>query len=192
MTFYQYRPIQLVLLGGLIAGLLMASTALQRAMTDRMRALWDGIIQKPATAVSPSANPTDWVYRLRSHRTYRRVFALFTETIFPFVFGFGCLAAVGVVLLGTANRMVFAAASAAGSTCVDAAPQELGWRADDVGLRSSELCQQTGLELQKGQRYRVEVVLPDNDTCRSRRSGGTSRFAWTLRLASAAAATRCS
>ena len=163
VTFYQYRPIQLVLLGGVIAGLLMASTALQRAMTDRMRAVWDGIIQTPSTAVSPSANPTDWVYRLRSHRAYRRVFALFTEKVFPFVFGFGCLAAVGVVLLGTANRLVFAAASAAGSTCVDAPSRNWDGGPTTVGLRSSELCQQTGLEVQKGQRYRVEVVLPDND-----------------------------
>ena len=131
------------------------------------------------------------MYRLRSHRTYRRVFALFTETIFPFVFGFGCLAAVGVMLLGTANRMVFAAASAAGSTCVDAPRRSWDGGPTTVGLRSSELCQQTGLELQKGQRYRVEVVLPDNDTV-PEPAQWTNRFAWTLRLASAAAATRCS
>jgi len=104
------------------------------------------------------------VYRLRTHPSYRFFFATLTEQVFPFVFGWGCLAAVGLVLLGSANRMVFAAASAAGSTCIDAPARPWDGAPTKVMLPSNELCQQTGLQLQKGQRYRVEIVLPDNAT----------------------------
>jgi len=160
VTFYQYHPIQLVLLGGFIGGLLLVSTALQRAIGDRMRTLWDGIIQRPPAVVTPSDPPKGGVYRLRTHPAYRFFFAALTEKVFPFVFGWGCLAALGLVLLGSANRMVFAAASAAGSTCIDAPLRPWDGAPTTVNLPSHELCQQTGLQLQKGQRYRVEIVLP--------------------------------
>ena len=62
VEFYKFRPVQLVLLAGFIAGLLVLSTALQRAITDRMRALWDGIVGQPATAGAPSPGPTNRVY----------------------------------------------------------------------------------------------------------------------------------
>ena len=102
VEFYKFRPVQLVLLGVLIAGLLVLSTALQRAITDRMRALWDGIFGQPATDVTPSQGPTDWVYRLRSHPWYRNSFAAITQKVFPFIFGVGCLAAL--VLVSPARR----------------------------------------------------------------------------------------
>ena len=88
-----------------------------------------------------------------------------TQTVFPFIFGVGCLAALVLVIVGTANRAVFAAASAAGNTCRDREAGPLPWDGQPRTLRlpSRELCLQTGLQLLKGQRYRVEIVLPDSE-----------------------------
>ena len=164
VEFYQERPVQLIVLGGLIAGLLWVSSQLQEAIAHRMRSIWDTITVRPGVTVTPSHPPTDWVYRLRSHRRYRDLFGLVTQKIFPVIFGFGCLLALAVVVAGTANRAAFAAASASGSTCIDRKPA-VPWdgQRKTVSLPSNELCQQTGLELRQGQSYRVEIVLPDND-----------------------------
>ncbi len=161
VEFYQNRPAQLILLGGLIVALLWVSTRLQQAAGNRMRKLWDGIVAQPRVEVTPSAPPRDWVYRLRSHRLYRDLFALATQKVFPFVFGVGSLIAIALVAMGTANRAAFAAASAGGWTCVDRIPA-VAWDGGPTSLPlpSRELCQQTGLELRQGQPYRVEVVLP--------------------------------
>ncbi len=162
VEFYQHRPIQLLILGALIAALLSASTHLQRSITDSMRGLWDATVAQPPTVVTPSSPPADWVYRLRSHRWYRSAFDYVTQKAFPLIFGFGCLAALVVVVAGTANRMAFAAASAAGTTCIDAAPRAWDGSPTTLQMVSAELCQQTGLELKQGQAYRVEIVLPNN------------------------------
>jgi uncharacterized protein (DUF2235 family) len=161
IEFYQHRPAQLVVLAVLIAGLLVLSSRLQRSIVDRMRALWDTIVAKPGLEVTPSSGPTDWIYRFRSNARYRAAFDVMTQQVFPFIFGMACLAVLVVVAAGTANRATFAAFGAAGKTCIDAAPARQ-WNGErtTVDLRSSELCQQTGLVLNQGQRYRVEIELP--------------------------------
>ena len=165
VEFYQNRPWQLIVLAGLVLTLLWVSGELQGAINDRMRALWDAIGAQPGAKVTPGKPPNDWVYRLRSRRAYRSLFESITQKAFPFVFGMGCLAAIGLVILGTVNRTVFALASARGGTCIDTVPAR-AWEGQPttVSLQSRELCQQTGLELRQGQPYRVEIVLPDNDT----------------------------
>ena len=71
VEFYQNRPVQLILLGSLILGLLWVSTQLQRSINDRMRAL-DANTAKPGSVVTPSSPPCGLGYpRLRSHRRYR-------------------------------------------------------------------------------------------------------------------------
>jgi uncharacterized protein (DUF2235 family) len=162
VEFYQHRPIQLIVLGGLIVVLLAISTSLQRSIADRMRALWDATTKRPGAEVTPSQPPADWVYRLRSHQVYRTVFGAVTQKILPFVFGVGCLAALLVAVTGTANRMWFAARSAAGTTCVDTVPKPWDGSAIPLEFQSDALCHPTGLVLQKGQRYRVEIVVPDD------------------------------
>ena len=108
------------------------------------------------------------MYRLRSHPAYRKTFDAITQHVLPFVFGFGCLAAVVLILVGTGNRMWFAARGATGSTCIDAAPRNWNGTPIEVKLSSHELCQQTGLVLREGQRYRVEIVVPDNGDWKDR------------------------
>lgn len=162
VTFYQHHPIQLILLGGLIAVLFATSTWLQRSIADRMRGLWDQTTTRPASPVGPPNPPMDWVYRLRSHRLYQRGFEAMTQHVLPFVFGFLCLGAVVLAVTGTLNRAGFAALSSSGSVCIDAKARDWDGSPVDVSLPSRELCQSTGLVLREGERYRVEVMLPND------------------------------
>jgi uncharacterized protein (DUF2235 family) len=164
VEFYRNHPIELVLLAGLIGVLLVVSSRIQRAMTDRMRLLWDETVRRPGTVVAPSDKPTDWVFRLRSARWYRNVVETMSQRVFPFLFGIGCLATVVLVVVGTVNRATFAAYSAAGQVCTVTQDLRVApWNGEPrrVLLPSNELCLQTGLVLQQGQHYRVEIVLPD-------------------------------
>jgi hypothetical protein len=86
-----------------------------------------------------------------------------TQHVFPFVFGFGCLAAVVLAVVGTANRITFAAAGAAGDVCRVDNDKPAHWDGNPppIAFPSNELCMSTGVELREGQRYRVEIELPD-------------------------------
>ena len=66
-----------------------------------------------------------------------------------------------LVAVGTANRAVFATASAAGWTC-PAVDTPRPWRGELMRfeLPASELCQATGLELERGDTYTVSITLP--------------------------------
>ena len=161
VEYYRSYPFQLLIGGVFLTVFLLSSTWLQRAIGDHMRVLWDGIATQPFTPVTPSTPPRDWVYRLRSHPWYRRSFEVVTQRVFPFVFGFGTLAAVVLIIAGTANRATFAAASAIGWTCPEiknASP----WNGDPVvvDLPSREVCQATGLRLDEGKRYEATIALP--------------------------------
>lgn len=164
IEFYQHKPLQLLGLGGLIGLLMYHSSRLRSDIADRMRRIWSGTVTQPNTQVRPSDPPMDWIYALRSSRVYRNTFDVLTRKVFPFVFGFGCLAALALIGAGTVNRIAFAAAGAAGSICSNDSSRQI-WDGSSrtIDFPSNELCMPTGLELQKGQRYRVEIVLPDND-----------------------------
>jgi hypothetical protein len=165
VEFYQHRPVQLVILSALIAALLFASGRLQQSIAEHMRALWDATVTSPVTPVTPSRPPDDWVFRLRSHHLYRNVFEVVTQKVFPFLFGFGCLAAVLFGLAGTLNRGLFAAAGATGQICKGSGAPWSGTATRH--FPSNQMCMSTGLQLQEGQPYRVEIELPTSDRAKS-------------------------
>lgn len=159
--YYQQDPVFLLAGAGLLAGLLVAGAGLQQAIRDHMRVIWDDIVARPGTGVAEVEWPDDWVYRLRSHRIYRRFFEVATQHVFPFVFGVGCLASLVLLAVGTGNRATFASVSAAGWTCPGVArPAAVGTSAVRVALPSWELCQATGLELRAGETYSVSIRIP--------------------------------
>jgi uncharacterized protein (DUF2235 family) len=164
VEFYQNRPLQLLVLAALITIFMYRSSRLRQAIADDMRQIWSGTVALPRTKVRPSEPPHDWAYRLRSSRPYREAFNALTRHVLPFVFGFGCLAALLLIAAGTVNRIAFAAAGASGWICSSQSPRA-AWDGTPrtIDLPSNTLCLPTGLELQKGQRYRVEILLPDND-----------------------------
>lgn len=162
VDYYHRFPVQLVVGVAMVAGLLGFSTSLQRAMRDGMRSLWDGILSAPRREIQPSATPTDWIYRLRSSNTYRQFFEIVTQHVFPFVFGIAALLTLVMTGVGTANRSIFAVASAVGVICRDVSPV-VRWDGvpRELTFETRELCHQTGLVLRPSSRYRVTVREPD-------------------------------
>ena len=155
--YYEY-PFQLLVGSLLVAGLLGASTSLNRSIGDRMRGVWDVVLRDSGQPATPSALPGDWIYRLRTHPAYQRFFAITTQHLFPFVFGFGALLAAILVIVGSMNRFGFAAASATGFVCPEIAPVAWDGSPRTLELPSNELCLSTGLVLRQGRTYRVEVT----------------------------------
>ena len=159
--FYQQSPVLGTALVLLIVLLLIASTAVQQQIHDGMRTIWDAIVTAGRVTVAPSPGPTDLVYQFRSHPAYRATIEFLAQRLLPFVFGFGALIALVLVIVGTVNRAGFAVASAAGSTCLDRVerpPDANGsWV---VSFPSRELCLSTGIALEQGTAYQIAITLP--------------------------------
>jgi hypothetical protein len=183
VTFWQSHPVIFAWLAITLIGLLWLSTIVQRSIGYRMRSLWDGIVDGGAQSVGPATPPTDIVYILRSHPTYRSIVEFLSQRAFPFVFGLAALGAVVLIVVGTANRAVFTVMSAAGQTCrpaVALARTAAAW--PEVKFSNKEICQSTGIELERGRTYEVSITLPtdwaDKKTPASLAGFGSSENPW--------------
>lgn len=171
-------PVQLFAGAIVLAALLGWSASLQAAIGDQMRAVWDEIVKRPGSQVSPNAAPSDWIYRFRTHPLYRRVLEVATQHLFPFVFGVGALFAVVLVIAGSINRAVFAGVSAAGLVCRDVPPITWDGSARALVLPSNELCLATGLVLTPGETYRVTVKSVSADWADRQTPAGFGSGRW--------------
>lgn len=159
VDFYRNHPVPLVFGGILLAALLLISSWLQRTLAERMRTVWDGIRNGPGPAAAPNP-PRGFVYAFRTDRRYLGAVRFFSHTVFPFVFGFGVLITLVLAILGTVNRAAFAALGVTGHVCVARdAGRILSGRAERK-LYPQNLCQETGLRLERGATYRITVELP--------------------------------
>ncbi len=163
VRYYHEYPIQLFAGAIVLSVLLGWSASLQGAIGDQMRVVWDEVMRQPGSQVSPNAAPSDWIYRLRTHPLYRKVFEIATQHLFPFVFGVGALFAVVLVIAGSINRAIFAGVSAAGFVCRDVPPIAWDGSARALVLPSNELCLATGLVLKPEEAYRVSVASVSAD-----------------------------
>jgi len=159
VSFYRSYPELLAMIGIPIIVLMVLSSRVQAGLAERMRQLWSAIVTAPPRSVNPSSPPTDVIYRLRTHWLYRKTFEVVTRNVFPFVFGVGTLAAIVLVLVGTANRAAFSIASASGQVCAGQNPPELT-TLTRVSLPSWELCTPAPVRLTSGETYRVRTTLP--------------------------------
>ena len=165
VAFYRENPVQFfAMLSGLVL-LMLASLRVQRRIHDEMRSLWMGILSAPATPVTPSAPPNDFIYRFRSNYFYRNFVEFTSQRALPFLFGVAALLVLIVVAVGTTNRAVFAVASATGSTC---RPWLTPRQADADGrwvlekeFVNREMCYSTGVPIEPGRRYRIDIELPE-------------------------------
>jgi len=104
--------------------------------------------------------PRDWIYRLRTHRAYRAFFAFLKRTLVPFVFGLAMLVAIAAGLLVAINHFAFGMASLGGLVCRDAARAASPDGPWLVAFPNDSLCQATGIPLEAGGRYSIEMTLP--------------------------------
>lgn len=161
LSYYQQRPFQLFAGAAVVLALMAWSSRLKMATTDRMRAVWreHGVHAQP---VSPVSSPTDWIYRLRTSETYRRAFHLLSYHVLPNVFGVAMLVALaGVLPLRTLFEIRSRAGLLQASTCGQAEPVRWPGETETFAVWPHLLCNATGVSVQKGERYRVEIALPE-------------------------------
>jgi hypothetical protein len=135
----------------------------------------EGFVARPVTPIS---SPTDWIYRLRTHDWYRRSFHFLSHHFLPNVFGIALLLLIAVVL---PLRLVFELRSRAGllpaSTCRQSTPLRAPGETETFALWPSLTCNATGVQVVKGETYRVDIALPtacaaDRRTADARRRTG--------------------
>jgi hypothetical protein len=146
-----------------LAGLLFSSTLVQRLIGYRMKGLWDGITSAKPREVGPATRPSDPIFKLRRHPSYRAASEFLSQQAFPFVFGLVALSAVGLIVLGTINRGMFTVRTVAGRTCTPATTpltsQNGAW--PEIRFNNKDLCQTAGIELLAGRTYEISITLPE-------------------------------
>lgn len=160
IEYYAQNPVHFAVLAAAIGLLMITSSRVQGASGHRMRKLWDTVVATGPRVVTPSTEPTDLVYRLRSSRIYRNICETIAQSIFPFVFGVGALAVLLVVGVATLNRATFALQGASGMICranAVVADANGSWTTQ---LSNKSMCLATGIQLESGTRYTVSIELP--------------------------------
>jgi hypothetical protein len=147
------------LLGGLatLFALSRIGSILQASICGTMRRIYLDVTAAPETGLSAMKGPRGALYRLRSHPAYQGAFARLRRGVLPNVFGALILASLGFV----ACRIPFELASAAGVLCKGGAshPLDLNAASQPIPFQSSDLCEATGVYLNAGARYRIDLAL---------------------------------
>jgi uncharacterized protein (DUF2235 family) len=140
-----------------------AGVALGSRISGAMHAMWRKILRQGATPAG--SVPTGFVYRLRTHRTYRAVHAAMKRHIVPFV------SAVLLLYLGAAfaSHVAFDVADASGAFCREGTRTPLtslerttARETQVQGFAAASMCWPTGVELVEGRRYRITITQPDD------------------------------
>jgi uncharacterized protein (DUF2235 family) len=161
LDYYQQRPFQLFAGAAIVLALMAWSSRLKVAVTDRMRVVWQehGV---RATPVPPVSSPDDVIYRLRTSHAYKRSFHVLSYHLLPNLFGLAILAlAAGVLPLRTLFEIRTRAGLLQASTCGQPAPQRRAGETATFAIWPHLLCNATGVTVRKGERYRVDVALPE-------------------------------
>jgi uncharacterized protein (DUF2235 family) len=160
------HPHVFLVLAVLIGGGLAAGGWLGGRIRDSMRSLWYGVsATKPSAIASTRALERPGLFNravewLRTRRAYQATFRLITYGIIPTVF----LVAIGYATLALFSRVSFAYRESWGNVCMgmdNAKPVDL--REDGRTFRTNELCASTGLLLDQGATYRVQITIPRSD-----------------------------
>ena len=160
ISYFQDYPWQLIV-GLAIIGVLMASSAkLKRSIGDRMWEIWRPTIASPGVAVSPAPEPSDALYRLRTHPAYRGFFRVLTRQVLPTAFGIVMLAGIVFGSLLTLHRVGFETMAVSGAICRETATRVLSEGSATVSLAPAAFCQPSDLMLKAGLQYTVSVPGP--------------------------------
>lgn len=131
----------------IVVALMVAGRRLEYRISDRMRSLW----QARTTA---GAWPDDWIYRLRTHPLYRRLFRTWKRHVLPTFFA----AVIVFALFAGLSRVAFATTSSLGFVCTGTgtAAVATGPILRD-GFRTDAFCWASGVRLEAGRRYRIKI-----------------------------------
>lgn len=174
-TYWEDHPLVFAILAAALVVLFLASTFVQRCISDGMKSLWDGISRAGVQPETLSEPPSDLAYRIRSHPAYQATVTFVSYKLLPFAFGLAALLAVILVVVGSANRAAFTVASVAGFTCRKVEPRQRTapdeW--SNIQFANTEMCQPTGVKLEVGRTYDVSIDLPKDWADKSHHAGLT-------------------
>lgn len=156
LEHYRQKPAQLLIILLVLGILMWRGTALKQSIVDRMADVWQrqGLV---ARKVGEVAEPTDFVYRLRTSRPYTLFFRFLSGYFWPTFFGFVMWAVLVIVI---PMRAAFELTSRAGWLCTETttAASNGPWQFD---FEPWHVCQTTGIEIVKGSTYHVQIALPN-------------------------------
>src|SRR5262245_8865208 len=149
---YARAPVSFVLLAALVGGLTWWGTRIATRISVRMGTIWCG------SSHAPSGLPKNFIYRLRSSDAYVAFHDKVKYWWAPAIF------ALLLVYLGAclASHLLFNIQDVAGLTCIESDPTTLrtvdkGQNSGPIRFRTSDFCKATGIKVQKGVRYTVEI-----------------------------------
>ncbi len=147
---YARAPRSFLLLVALLVGLMWWGKRIASRISVKMGTIWRGVPD------APSGLPNNFIYRLRSSRGYVAFHAWLKYSAAPFFF------AVLLVYLGAslASHLLFNVQDVYGLTCVESAGTrtlEKGKSSGPIRFNTSDLCKATGIMLEKGASYLVEI-----------------------------------
>lgn len=146
LEYYKVHSLRFLVLAAGLVLLNLIGGGLQRSLSGRMAKIWS---QKPKAA----SRPGGWIFRLRTHSWYRGSFVFLNRLALPYTFGILMLLLLVIGVPAVAFRAGFQTVSALGGVCKDTGRQDLGWTSD-------EICHATGIRIEKGACYRIEIRLP--------------------------------
>jgi uncharacterized protein (DUF2235 family) len=154
---YESHPATFGFLAIVLSILIAIGSRLQGQIFDGMRALWQEVVQQPGIEKNPIApEPTDGVFRLRTHPLYLRFFSLMKWNIAPFVVG--GLAALAIVQ--SLAHGLFSMSSSFGWICTPSdAQQPAEGRLENGHFTPRTLCWASGVTVQQGKRYRLTIAI---------------------------------
>lgn len=148
---YARAPVSFVLLAAIAGGLMWWGMRIASRISVKMGTIWRGV------GAEPSGLPSDFIYRLRSSVPYigfhEKLKYRWAPAFFALMFVYlgGCLA----------SHLLFNVQDVYGLTCVESGvTKTLGNKGDSSGpipFNTSDFCKPTGIMIEKGARYLVEI-----------------------------------
>jgi hypothetical protein len=156
ITYYQAHPWQLVIVAGIILVLRSRGRQLKGRICGTMRAVWLKVIPPAAEEWKRLRRGRSWLTAVRLITGYQVAFAVLRRKILPNVFGILIL----VGLIGAANRAPFEALNVLGFWCDGSGGRTLAVNAPSapVPFASAAFCAPTGIRLEAGARYRLDLT----------------------------------
>lgn len=146
---YQRAPGRFLATLAVLVLFILIGTRLRNRINDEMRSTW----RQP----TPGGLPNDAIYRLRSHRWYRRIHDVLRRHVLPAI-----LAALMVYVVTTfASHALFTFADAAGLICKASPTAQPVTTTYTFGFDTRAACQASGAVLQEGERYRISIRILD-------------------------------
>lgn len=151
---FKANPGWFLLGAAFLAILLFAGGRLNGKIRDEMRLIWEPFLAAPGKTVPPAQPPSDFIYWLRTRRSYQAFFHALRRHIFPLLF------ALGFYFLAAAltSRFTFSIFSAAGGVCVESEkPKWVDGTTPLVTFAADNPCAATGYMLQERAWYRIWI-----------------------------------